>query len=212
VRSQSATDALVRIDRVKQAIALFPYSQTYRWGLGVAYSDLMNLYLQAAAQAQQEGEDPGAYAQAFQEAAADAEQAFKDAIAFVPQEYDNYVSLADVYNAVGESIDRDSCDKAVAIAEEGLRVEPFGTAIRQQLARALVGQGKDAEAEEVLRYTVAIDPRGGQAALMLASLLNERGQTEEALALLEQVDALAPGQDGVAEAIAALREELENKQ
>lgn len=208
MQSQSSTDALVRVDKVKQAVALFPYNQTYRWGLGVAYSDLMNLYLQAAVQAQEQGEDPDAYGRAFQDTAADAEQAFKDAIAFVPQEYDNYVSLADVYNALGESVDRSAFDKAVAVAEEGLRVEPYGTAIRQQLARALVGQGKDAEAEEVLRYTVGIDPRGGQAALMLASLLNEKGQTDEALALLEQVEAVAPGQTGVAEAIATLKEEL----
>ncbi len=172
----------------------------------------MNLYLQAAVEAQQAGEDPDAYGQAFQQAADDAELAFKDAIAFVPLEYDNYVSLADVYNAVGESFDKSYFDQAVAVAEEGLAVEPFGTAIRQQLARALVGQGKDAEAEEILRYTVAIDPRGGRGALMLASLLNENGRTEEALAILEEVEAIAPGQDGVAEAIATLKDELAEEQ
>jgi len=212
MQSQTASDALVRIDRVKQAIRLFPYNQQYRWGLGVAYSDALNLYLRSAGQAQQAGQDTTGYMDAIRGSLGGAVKAFDDAIAFVPQEYDDYVSLADVYNTAGATLDKRYFAPAVKVAREGLAVEPYGTAIRQQLARALVGQGKLDAAERVLRYTVRIDPRGGQATLMLASVLNQRGQAQEALDLLQRVDAIAPGQAGVADAIAALQAELEKQQ
>ena len=172
----------------------------------------MNLYAQAAANAQQAGEDTSGYAQPFQDAATNAAQAFQDAIAFVPQEYDNYVSLADVYNAVGESLDKQYFDDAVKVAQQGLRVEPWGTAIRQQLARALIGQGKTDEAAKVLVKLVELDPTNGQAALQYAGLLDRQGETEEALAVLQRANAILGGQPGVDDAIATLQAKLESKQ
>ena len=210
--SQLATDSQVRVQKIQQAIKLFPYSWTYRWGLGVAYSDEMNMYAQAYAQAQQSGQDGTAYAEAFREAADKAARAFSDTIRFMPDEYDTYVSLADVYNAAGETLDPSYFADAVAVAKDGIRVEPNGTSVRLQLTRALLGQGKNDEAMKLIRATVAMDPMNSQASLMLASILDQQGETEEALAVLQRLETVAPGQEGVADAIATLQARIEQQQ
>jgi Tfp pilus assembly protein PilF len=133
-----------------------------------------------------------------------AEIAFKDAIAFQPDEYDNYVALANLYNLAGEALDKRFYDRAIAVARQGMQVEPFGTAIRVQLARALLNTGKTAEGIKELEYSVSIDPTGGDAALLLAQVYANQGKTAEAIAVLKSVEAIAPGQPGIAEAIQQL--------
>ncbi len=122
----------------------------------------------------------------------------------MPSEYDSYVSLAELFVLGGEALREDLYQSAVQVARQGIEVEPFGTAIRVQLARALLAQGKTDEAVEALEYVVRIDPSDGRAALLLAGVYQQRGKTAEALALLRAVDARLPGQAGVAEAIRQL--------
>jgi cytochrome c-type biogenesis protein CcmH/NrfG len=52
-----------------------------------------------------------------------------------------------------------------------------------------------------------IDPAGSRAALVLASIYRQVGQTAEALALLRSVEERAPGQPGIADAIKQLEAE-----
>ena len=187
-----------------RAVELNPLNPEYRLGVGLAYLGEMRAYLQAGAQAQANGEDTTQYAEATRKSFGNAESAFKDAIAFTPGEYDNYVSLATLYNVGGAALDADLYQSAIDVAEQGLEVMPLGTAIRVQLAQALVATGKTAEAVKTLEYCVSIDPAGGDAALALASLYRQLGQTAEALALLRSVEARAPGQPGVSGAIKQL--------
>ena len=116
----------------------------------------------------------------------------------------NFLDCEQTYNIGGESLDKRYFDDAIAIARKGLQIEPYGTAIRVQLAQALLSQGKIKEAVEILEYCVRIDPTGGQAALLLAKAYHKQGRDAEALALLRAVEAAIPGQLGIAEAIAAL--------
>jgi thioredoxin-like negative regulator of GroEL len=205
MKSQASSAADQRIAEAKKAIRLFPYSYTYRWGLAEAYMAQMNLYYRMGSEAQQAGEDTAPYLQHVKQSFLDAEAALKDAIAFMPQEYDNYVTLADLYNTVGETINKDYFEQAIDAARRGIAAEPYGTPARVQLARALAGQGKNAEAEKVLRYCLQIDPTSGQAAYTLAALLHNQGKDKEALAVLQAVEAIAPGQQGIAESIARLQ-------
>ena len=122
----------------------------------------------------------------------------------MPDEYDNYVSLADLYNLGGEALDKRLYKSAIAVAQQALQIEPYGTAIRVQLAHSLLATGQTAEAVKVLEYTVKIDPTGGEAALRLAQIYQQQGEPAKALAVLKSVDALLPGQPGVAEAIQQL--------
>ena len=208
MQSQIATTYSARVAAMRQAVRLNPYNQTYLNALGLVYLSDMKGYLQAGAEAKKRGEDLTPYAEGVRTSFANAESAFKDAIAFVPDEYDNYVSLADLYNLAGGALDKSLYQSAIAVAEQGLEVEPFGTAIRMQLAQSLLATGKTAAAVKVLEYCVRIDPTGGDAALMLANVYQQQGKTTEALAVLKAVDALAPGQPGVAEAIQQLEASL----
>jgi tetratricopeptide (TPR) repeat protein len=187
-----------------RAIDLNPLSAEYRGAVGLVYLDEVAANMRAAAQARQNGEDPTQYTEALKKSFADAESAFKDAIAFAPDEYENYVNLASIYNAGGAALNKDLFQSAIDVAERGLELMPFGTAIRVQLAKSLLATGKTAEAVKTLEYCVHIDPRGGSAALVLASVYQQQGRAAEALALLKSVEALAPGQTGVADAIKQL--------
>ena len=177
---------------------------SYREGLGLAAIAEIHSTLQAGAQAQQQGLDTAPYATAVRQQFAYAEQVIKDAIAFLPGEYDNYVSLADLYNLGGQVVDKGFYTKAIRAAQQGLAVEPYGTEIRVQLAQALLGAGQPAQAVKLLEYTLKIDPSNGAAALPLARFYAQQGRFTEALDMLRAVDALLPGQPGVATEIASL--------
>ena len=208
LRAQTAPSLPERTAGALRAVKLNPLNTLYRGNVGVAYLAEVRAYLQAGNQAQQNGQDTAQYATAVRQRFADAEAALKDAIAFVPDEYDNYVALADLYNFGGASLDKGWYQRAITVAKQGLKVEPFGTAIRLQLAQSLLATGKTAEAVKILEYTVRIDPKGGMAALMLAQVYQQQGKTAEALAVLRSVDALAPGQPGVFETIMKLEAEV----
>jgi O-antigen ligase/tetratricopeptide (TPR) repeat protein len=204
VKAQTAPSYEERTAEALRAVKLNRFNQTYRGAVGLAYLAEARGYLDAGVQAQKNGEDTTPYADAFKQRFASAEAALKDAIAFVPDEYDNYVSLADLYNLGGEALTKDLYNNAIDAARQGLEIEPFGTAIRVQLARSLLATGKTAAAVKILEYCVRIDPMGSEAALTLASVYRHQGKIEEALAVLQALEAVAPGQPNVAEAIQQL--------
>jgi tetratricopeptide (TPR) repeat protein len=204
LRAFSSTLATDRTEAARLAARLNALNGAYRAQVGAAHASEVQGYLRAGGEADKAGEDTSPYAAAVRRSFAAAEIAFKDAIAFQPDEYDNYVALANLYNLGGEALDKRFYDSAIAVARQGLEVEPYGTAIRVQLARALLNTGNKAEGIRELEYSVSIDPTGGDAALLLAQVYENQGKTAEAIAVLESVEAIAPGQPGIAEAIAAL--------
>ena len=193
-----------RAAAASRAVRLNPFVPEHRSALGATYLEEMLADSGALAQAQQKGEDQAPHMEALAQSLADAESAYEDAIAFTPKDYANYVNLASVYNSGGSALDEDLYQSAITVAERGLEVMPYGTAIRVKLAEALLATGHTAEATETLEYCLQIDPRDGSAALALADIYQQQEMTAEALALLESVEALSPGQPGVATAIKAL--------
>ena len=121
-----------------KAVSLNPFNDMYRAEVGLALTDEVFDAYSAAQAAQAQGQDPAASMAAMQLKFQQAEAALLDTIAFVPAEYDNYVFLSNLYNVAGQMIDPSYYDKAVAIADKGIEVEPFGPALRVQRARALV--------------------------------------------------------------------------
>ena len=103
-----------------------------------------------------------------------AEAALRDTIAFVPAEYDNYVFLSNLYNVAGQMIDPAYYEKAVAIADKGIEVEPFGPAIRVQRARALLSLDRTDDALKDLQFAVKMDPMYVEATVLLAKTLAGR--------------------------------------
>lgn len=208
MRAQYATSPAERIAEMRNVVRLNPYGPPYRTALALAFEEQVRAYLQEGAQAAQRGQDTSQIALALEQSFANAVSQFKSAIAFTPDEYDNYVSLADLYNLGGATIDKGLYRNAIAVARQGLALEPHGTAIRVQLARALLGTGKTAEAIKTLQYSVSIDPTGGEAALTLAEIYAQQGDLHKALAVLRTLEAVAPGQPGVEQTITQLEASL----
>jgi len=203
-KSQTASLAGEQTQEALRATELNPLNADYRQGLGLAYLAEMRAYLQAGAEAQQKGEDTTPYEKQVVRSFLDAKSALEKAIDFTPPEYDNYVILASLYNLAGEAMDADLYQDAIQVAERGLQIMPLGTSIRVQLAHSLVATGRMPEAVEALEYCVQIDPTGGEAAAYLAGIYQQQGDPDKALELLRSVEALAPGQPGIADAIREL--------
>jgi tetratricopeptide (TPR) repeat protein len=176
----------------------------YRAEVGLAYTDEFIDALNAASQAQGQGQDPTAAMATAREKFTAAEQSLLSVIAFVPSEYDNYVFLANLYNLGGQTIDPSYYQKAIEIGRKGIQVEPFGPAIRAQLARALNATGQVDEAIKELKYSIKMDPAFSDGALQLANIYVSQGKTAEALAVLKAAEVAKPGQAGVAPMIQQL--------
>jgi tetratricopeptide (TPR) repeat protein len=204
VHSKTASSPSGRTAAALRAVELNPFESAYRTAVALAYLDELLSYNRARARAQTNGEDTTQYLEAVRTSLADAESALEDAITFTPENYENYGILAHLYNVGAEIFDPRLYDKAIAAAQQGLAMEPYGIDIRVSLARALISSGKVAEGVKELEYAMSIDPTGNKAALMLASVYRQQGKTAEALALLKSVEALAPGRPGVGDAIREL--------
>jgi O-antigen ligase len=207
-QSQTAGTLSERTAGAVQAARLIPLNPEYRLAVGLTNLAEMRAYLQTGAEAQQKGLDTSQYEAAVRRTFADAETALKGVIAFIPGESDNYVALASLYNLGAETVDKTLYQSAIDTCNRGLEVMPLSTAIRVQLAQALVATGNTADAVKALQYCLNIDPSDGEAALALAAIYRQLGQTAEALTILKAVDARAPGQSGIADAIKQLETEL----
>jgi O-antigen ligase len=204
-RAQTASSMPDRVSAAHRAVTLNPLNPEYRLGVGLVYLNQMRAYLKAGNEAQQNGEDTSSYEKGVMASFAEAESSMKEAIKFIPGEYDNYVALASLYNLGAAVMNRkDLYQSAIETAQQGLEVMPLGTEARLQLAKAFASTDRTSEATETLEYCVELDPTDGKAALALADLYSGQGRVADALAVLKAVDAALPGQTGIAEAIAKL--------
>lgn len=194
-----------RTQAARRAVRLDPFSSVYRSEVGIADMNEVQGYAAAVREAQQAGQDPAAYKDALGASFVSGETALKDAVAYTPDDYDNFVYLANLYNLGGDEIDSRYYDQAINAARDGLRLNPYGIGAGVLMARALLSQGKTAAGIEELKHCLQIDPSDGDAALMLAQAYENSGRPAEALAVLEAVEALVPGQPGVEEAIQRLK-------
>ncbi|TLM80142.1 MAG: tetratricopeptide repeat protein, partial [Actinobacteria bacterium] len=184
-----------------KAVKQNPFNDMYRAEVGLAYQDEFMSYQNLAYQAQQQGQDPNAYVAQAQTAFKNAEQSLLDTIAFVPTEYDNYVFLSNLYNNGGQFMDTKYYNDAVKWGEEGTKVEPYGPAVRYQLARALLSLNRRAEAIKHLEFAVKLDPAFEDGALTLSRVYREDGNNKDALRVLNALKAAKPDAAGVNEAI-----------
>jgi tetratricopeptide (TPR) repeat protein len=197
-----AINADERVRMTELAVKRNPYNDIYRAEVGLAYSD--------AAIARLAGQlgDPNTSVEDARALFLKSEQSLLDTIAFVPPEYDNYVFLSNLYNTMAEYFDRAYLAKAIEIARKGTEVEPYGPAVRAELARALAESGKVDEAIKEAAYAVKLDPGYAQGALLLSDIYEKQGELQKALEVLKGVEAFKPGQTGVAEAIRRIETSL----
>ncbi|MBE0476944.1 MAG: O-antigen ligase family protein [Coriobacteriia bacterium] len=193
-----------RVAASRRAIALNPYNDMYRAELGQALQSEFIDRLREARAAEQAGQDAQSYTDAAVRALGEAEAAMADTIEYVPWEYDNYVFLANLYNLAADfGFGREYAEKAVRAAERGVEVEPFGPAIRLQLAVAYRTLDRDDDAIAELETAVGMDPRYTDGNLMLGDMYRDRGRDAEAAEAYRRVIA-------VTSAPAATRETARN--
>lgn len=205
LKARLVTQGATRVEEVEKAIALNPFNDMYRAELGLAYTDMtvsaVTQYASAGAQ------DPAARAVA-QAQFDKAEQALLDVIEFVPSEYDNYVFITSLYNLGAEYLDPAYANKAVEYGEKGVEVEPFGPAIRFQLARALMGLGRYDVAAEQMRNAVDLDPNYADGWALLGEAERASGNLEAARDAFKSAIALKPNATGVEDSLAAVEASL----
>jgi O-antigen ligase/Flp pilus assembly protein TadD len=193
-----------QIGLLKTAIALDPYNDMYRSQLGQTYAQQMISWISQAQQERQAGKDPGQSLASARASMLAAESTYKQTIAFVPTEYDNYVFLSSLYNQAGVYIDPAYLDKALATADQGIAVEPFGPAIRLQKALALDTLGRTADAVAVLKVAASMDPNYVDAHQFYAQDLAKIGQKAAAIVEYKLVLGLKPADPTVLAALQTL--------
>lgn len=199
LKGRVLTSGMSSIQEIERAIELNPYNDMYRLELGAAWQRLF----QSAADNYASSRD-----QAQRDAAlgylAEAEAAYRDTIGYVPNEYDTYVFLANLYNQTGFVIDPAYFSRAIEVARLGVLVEEYGPAIRVQLAVALSATDNDTEAIEHLEVATSLDSRYLQAWTILGDTYARVGRTDDARAAYEHVLARQPENADALKGIAAL--------
>lgn len=168
------------VQAVQTAIKLNPYNDMYRSQLGQAYQEQMLAWLNDGRTKSGQGQDATESMNNARAAFALSEQAYNEAIGFVPTEYDNYVFLASLYNQAGAYLDVAYFQKAIDTANKGIEVEPYGPAIRMQKAVSLWSQRKVDETIDVLLATVSQDPAYSEPRTLLIDALKAAGRLDEA--------------------------------
>jgi tetratricopeptide (TPR) repeat protein len=181
-----------------KARQLNPFNDMYRAEVGLAYTDELIGVYNAIVQAQQAGQPTAPYAGMLQKKFDAAQTALLETIAFVPDEYDNYVFITNLYGIGGQLLDKKYYAEGVKWAQKGINIEPFGPAVRVQMARALVSQGEYPAALSQLETAWKMDKTYGEAATLLATEYQRVGRIKDAIEVLKTTEAMVPGQAGVA--------------
>lgn len=197
-----ASQGAQRTAYAEKAVRLNPWNDIYRAEVGLALIDETIGWVNQASQAPADQQQ-----QVFESMRASysrAESSLLETIEFVPWEYDNYVFISNLYTLGGQFIDPSHYERAVAWARKGVEVEPYGPAIRFQLARALAETGKVEEAIKEAKFAHEMDTAYTDAALLLAGLYEQAGRPEEAAKALKETLARVPDAPGLKEALSRL--------
>jgi serine/threonine-protein kinase len=123
---------------------------------------------------------------------AEAANAFERATQLAPTIYLYWANLGDAYRWMPNATERANVcyDRAIALAEGELKLNPTSTSIRARMAVCLAKRGRTKSADEEIRIALAADPKPGSI-FEAAMIANIEGRSDDALKLLDS--ALAHG-------------------
>lgn len=199
------SQGMTRVEYAEKAVKLNPYNDMYRTEVGLAWQDLFISQLMQGVGDAQSRERALYYL-------SQAEREFLSVIDFVPTEYDNYVFLANLYNQASYYLGGTYADKAVEIARKGVEVEPFGPAIRVQLALALMTRGDVEEAAMQAAEAADQDPNYVEAWMALGDAKRLLGDLTGAKAAFERAVQLSGGRADAQEALQSVVASLTAKE
>lgn len=201
LQSRVGFQGAARTAWAQKAVQLNPYNDMYRAEVGLSYTDEFLSTIQQISSGQG---DQTQLLNTAQVAFKAAESSLKDTIAFVPSEYDNYVFISNLYNLAGQIFGPSYYEESIKYANEGIKVEPYGPAIRFQLARALIETKRTDEAIKQLAYAHKMDPAYYEVTGQLAQLYEQKGDIASAVRVLKETNDYRPGLPGIAEALQRL--------
>ncbi|GEM_PF-1460907 len=118
---------------------------------------------------------------------AEAEAQYREAIKLAPENYWGHLRLG---HLLAGSLERYA--DAEGPSRTAVRLEPTNSVARAVLALALLGQGKNNEAEMEYREMIRLDPQTVSARVALADILRARNSTREAEGVLRKAIELDP--------------------
>jgi putative inorganic carbon (HCO3(-)) transporter len=190
--ANSLTNGPEAIAAANKAVQLNPFNDMYRAQIGILHRNELTAVATAFFQAQQAGQPTAQYRPVLEDKLKLSVAAFEDVIAHTPDEYDNYVFIAGVYNTAGSILDPKYYDNAILWAKKGMALEPFGPAIVGEYARALIAKGQNAEGVAQLERAWEMDPNYLEYGEMLADQYSRMGRVAEAISLLKKVQLAHP--------------------
>ncbi|MCE5204289.1 MAG: O-antigen ligase family protein [Actinomycetia bacterium] len=201
LKARIFSSGMQRVENAKKAVELNPYNDMYRSEVGLAWQDMFIGMLSQGINDQQSRNQALEYL-------GQAEQALIDVIDYVPMEYDNYVFLANLYNQAAYYVDPVFAKNAVEVAERGKAIEPFGPAIRLQLAVGYMHQEDYEKAIAEAKSAVDMDPAYTDGWVMLGDANRLAGHWEAARDAYKTALAQAPGRTDVQQSLAAVEASL----
>jgi len=193
LRSKIVTTGAEAVAEARRAVALNPFNDMYRSEVGAAHKQQFEQAVGAG--------DAAAAARAFDAA----EKEFKSVIEWVPMEYDNYVFFANLYNQAAFAYgDASYAEKAVAVAQRGIEVEPFGPAIRLQLVTAYLTLKQPQLALEAAERAIQMDPAFTDLWVAIGESNRQLGNLEAAREAFQRALALDAGRTDALTAVRAI--------
>jgi tetratricopeptide (TPR) repeat protein len=190
-----------QLARAEAAVGLNPFNDMYRAQVGVVHSDALRGLLQQAQSQLEAGQDPTPTLEQAEIVFGRAVISLLDTIEFVPQEYDNYLFIANTYNLAGQMLSASHYESAARWAQKGIEVSEFGPGIRFQYAVALDGMGDTAGARRELLVAIEMDSRYAEPRVMLGEIYLREGDAASALEQFERVQQLRPDYPGIDELV-----------
>lgn len=200
LRGRLLSDAVRRMEAADAAVALAPYNHTYHTYRGAAHAESA---FGEITRAHSSGLNPTSGMRSGFEAAV---SSLEDAVEFCPSDRDSHLFLATAYNFGGRYLDPQYYIEALRVVDGAIVRMPNDPQLHYERAAALGALGRPTEAREELEEALGLEPRYAEAAVMLASIYAEVGDTDEALELLEKTESVAPDPTPVTQAIRAIEE------
>lgn len=193
LNSRIVTTGADAVSEAKRAVKLNPFNDMYRTEVGATYKQQFELAVGSGDSA-----SAGLYF-------AEAEKELQSVIDWVPMEYDNYVFLAHLYNQGAFAYgDASYAQKAVAVAEKGIEVEPFGPAIRLQLATAYMTLDQPQQALETAERAIQMDMRYPDVWVSIGEANRALGNLEASREAYQRALDLQPGRTDALQGIEAI--------
>lgn len=180
------------VRNARKAAQLNPFNEAYRMGIARIATSAFNEWNKLALQQRGAVTQDAAVVERAQSAFDEAVAAWQEALDSSPREQDNYINLVMVYNDRAR-MDNAYYPKAIALAREGLRVDPVTPALQLQLAVALFTNGDVQMALAEAKTVAAMDPVYLAPTYLLGDIYIQMGDYASAIGLYEEVLRKHPG-------------------